>query len=381
MRVENTMRKLSFVFGALLFATALLVIGQTPSNDIDPPAVQQLLTQFKVPGVSIAVIKDFRVEWARGYGVADVETREPVTPDTMFQAASISKTVAAMTSLKAIQDGRFKLDQDINTVLKSWKLPGGEFTKDHPVTPRSLMSHTSGTGDGFGFPGYSPNAPLPTLVQILDGMPPSNRPRVRLERPPMTGFKYSGGGVMIEELALTDAVGKPFEQLTREWVMNPLEMVNSTYEQPLPAARQKQAARAHDRNGARMGDPWHVYPEHAAAGLWTTPTDLAKFLIEVQKSLRGQSNRVLTQSMTQEMVTPVGVGPFAVGFQIEKQGEGWYFMHGGSNWGFQCDMIAHRVKGYGVVIMTNADSGPPLIQELRRRIARQYNWDIFDRPI
>src|SRR5215475_7107753 len=130
------MRKFRFLFGALLIATACLVIGQTPSNDIDPPAVQQLLTQFKVPGVSIAVIKNFRVEWARGYGVADVETGEPVTPDTMFQAASISKTVAAMMSLKAIQDGRFKLDQDINTVLKSWKLQESQFTKDRPVTPR-----------------------------------------------------------------------------------------------------------------------------------------------------------------------------------------------------------------------------------------------------
>src|SRR5262249_49853011 len=217
---------------------AWLAFSQAPSNALDPATVQQLLTQFKVPGVSIAVIKDFKVEWARGYGVADVETGAPVTPETMFQAASISKTVAAMASLKAIQDGRFKLDQDVNTVLKSWKLPGGEFTKDQPVTPRNLMSHTSGTGDGFGFPGYSPGAPLPTLVQIMDGLPPSNRPRVRLERPPMTGFKYSGGAVMIEELALTDAVGKPLEQLAREWVMSPLEMANSTYEQPLPAARQ-----------------------------------------------------------------------------------------------------------------------------------------------
>ena len=134
-------------------------------------------------------------------------------------------------------------------------------------------------------------------------------------------------------------------------------MTNSTYEQPLPAARQQQAARAHDRNGARRGDPWHVYPEQAAAGLWTTPTDLAKFVIEVQQSLLGRSNRVLAKASMQEMVTPVGVGPFAVGFQMEKRGEGWYFMHGGSNWGFQCDMIGHRVKGYGMAIMTNSDSG------------------------
>jgi len=355
--------------------------SQTPPAPLDAGTVQSLLAQFKVPGVSIAVIKDFKIEWAKAYGLADVEAGTPATTDTLFQAASISKTIAAMASVKAVQDGRFKLDQDINTILKSWKLPGGEFTKDRPVTPRSLMSHTSGTGDGFGFPGYSPNTPLPTIVQILDGEQPSNRRKVRLERPPMTGYKYSGGAVMIEELALTDAVGKAFGQIAREWVLNPIEMTNSTYEQPLPASREKQAARAHDRNGSRMGDPWHVYPEHAAAGLWTTPTDLAKFLIEVQKSLLGQSNRVLSQTMMQEMVTPVGVGPFAVGFSVEKKGEGWYFMHSGSNWGFQCDMLAHRVKGYGIVVMTNGDNGGALIRELERRIQEENKWDVFDKPI
>jgi CubicO group peptidase (beta-lactamase class C family) len=367
------------VVAALLLVTGLR--AQSPSAPLDAAAVQELLEQFHVPGVSIAVFNDFRISWAKGYGIADADTGAPVTADTLFQAASISKTIAAMTSMKAVQDGRFTLDQDVNSILKSWKLPGGAFTKDRPVTPRGLMSHTSGTGDGFGFPGYAPGTPLPSVVQILDGVPPSNRRPVRLERPPATGFKYSGGAVMIEQLALTDAAGKPFEQLAREWVLNPIGMTNSTYEQPLPASRHAQAARAHDRLGKRMGDPWHVYPEQAAAGLWTTPTDLARFLIEAQLSLQGKSNRVLKQAAMQEMVTPVGVGPFAVGFQIEKQGEGWYFMHGGSNWGFQCDMIAHRVKGYGVVIMTNGDNGYPLIQELRTRIERANTWDVFDKPL
>ena len=343
--------------------------------------IDALRKQFNVPGVSVAVIKDFKIEWARGYGVMDAATNAPVTTDTLFQAASISKTVAAMASMKAVQNGRFTLDQDVNTILKSWKLPGGEYTKDSPVTPRSLMSHTSGTGDGFGFPGYRPDTPLPTLPQILDGQAPSNLRQVRLERPPLTGFKYSGGAVMIQQLALMDAVGRPFADIARDWVLGPIGMTNSTYEQPLPAARQKQAALAHNRAGARMDAPWHVYPEQAAAGLWTTPTDLAMFLIEVQKTLAGHSTRVLTRSNMLEMVTPVGVGPFAVGFQVGKQGEGWYFGHGGSNWGYQCNMNAHRIKGYGVVVMTNSDSGGALMQALMRGIQQAYKWDIYDQPI
>ena len=343
--------------------------------------IDALRKQFNVPGVSVAVIKDFKIEWARGYGVMDAATNAPVTTDTLFQAASISKTVAAMTSMKAVQNGRFALDQDVNTILKSWKLPGGDYTKDRSVTPRSLMSHTSGTGDGFGFPGYSPDAPLPTLPQILDGQAPSNLRPVRLERPPLTGFKYSGGAVMIQQLALMDAVGRPFAEIARDSVLAPIGMTNSTYEQPLPAARQKQASFAHDRMGARMDAPWHVYPEQAAAGLWTTPTDLAMFLIEVQRTLEGQSTRVLTRANMLEMVTPVGVGPYAVGFQVTKQGEGWYFGHSGSNWGFQCNMIAHRIKGYGLVMMTNSDSGGALMQALLRGITQAYKWDILDQPI
>ena len=386
-----------FVVALLLASSALL--GQTqpppptpappaatpavqyPAGPIDAVDIDALRKQFNVPGVSIAVIKDFKIEWARGYGIADVETSTPVTAETMFQAASISKTVAAMTSMRAVQDGRFTLDQDVNTILKSWKLPGGDFTKDRPVTPRGLMSHTSGTGDGFGYPGYAPGAPLPTMVQMADGLAPSNRPPVRLERPPMTGFKYSGGAVMIQELALTEAMGKPLAELARDWVLAPIGMTNSTYEQPLPSSREKQAARAHSRMGARMGDPWHVYPEHAAAGLWTTPSDLARFLIEVQNTLAGASTKVLSRPMMLEMVTPVGVGPYAVGFTVQKLGEGWYFGHGGSNWGFQCSMRAHRLKGYGVVIMTNGDNGGALVAALQDRIQQAYQWDVLDKPI
>jgi CubicO group peptidase (beta-lactamase class C family) len=374
-----------FLICAIGFASTTFLRSQAPADAAasisDAAAMQRLLDQYKVPGVSIAIIKDFKIAATFVYGVADVETGAKVTTETLFQAASISKPVAAMASLKAVQEGRFSLDQDVNTILKSWKLPMGSFANGPPVTPRTLMSHTSGTGDGFGFPGYSPGAPLPTIPQILDGEKPANLRPVRLERPPLTGFKYSGGAALIQQLALMDAVGKPFDQIAREWVLTPIGMTNSTFEQPLPAARQRQAARAHNPQGQRVADAWHEYPELAAAGLWTTPTDLARFAIEVQLELLGRSTRVLSQATVREMVTPVGVGPFAVGFQISKLGEGWYFEHGGSNFGFQCDLIAHRVKGYGYAIMTNGAAGGALIQQLRQIIQREYAWDVLDQPI
>ena len=356
--------------------------AQSPDRQgLDRLTLTQVMERFGVPGVSVAVIKDFKIEWAKGYGVADVESGMRVDADTMFQAASISKPVAAMAAVRAAQDGRFGLDQDVNAILKSWKLPDSDFTRGHPVTPRALMSHTSGLGDGFGFPGYHPSAPRPTLVQILDGSAPSNVGKVLMERPPFVAEKYSGGGVTLMQLLMTDALGKPYPEIMQSLVLGPIGMTNSAYEQPLSDAHDRHAARAHNGRGLAMDTKWHVYPELAAAGLWTTPTDLAKFAIEVQQTALGRSTRVLTRASVLEMLTPVGVGDYAVGFAITKKGEGWYFAHGGSNWGFQCSLIAHRVKGYGVAIMTNSDSGGPVIREIEARVAAAYGWDSLDKPV
>ena len=349
-------------------------------NDLGKLTINELMARFNVPGVSIAVIRDQQIHWAKGYGVADVATGAPVNTETMFQAASMSKPVAAMGVLRAVQDGLFTLDDDINRILTSWKLDGGEYTRQRPVTPRMLTSHISGLGDGFGFPGYDPSDSIPTVVQILQGNKLSNVGVLFMERPPMTLMEYSGGGVMLMQQALSDARKRPFADIMRDDVLRPIGMTRSTYEQPLPQSFDRNAARAHSSEGKSMGAKWHVYPEQAAAGLWTTPSDLARFLIEVQRSAAGQSNRVLSRTLVQEMLSPVGVGDYAVGFAISKIGQGWYFSHGGSNWGFRATMIAHKSNGYGLVIMTNADQGGAVASELSRRIQLAYQWDSFAQP-
>ncbi len=334
-----------------------------------------------VPGLSLTVIRDFGIHWSRGYGSADVVSGAAVTPDTLFQAASISKPVTALAVLRAVQDGRLRLDDDVNQMLASWKLSASEHTARQPVTLRGLLSHTSGTDDGFGFPGYSPSGSTPTVVQILNGEAPSNTGRVMVGRPPLTAYKYSGGGVTLVQLLLTDVFKRPFPDLLRESVLAPIGMTHSAYEQPLSAAWDRTAARAHDRTGAARDVKWHVYPELAAAGLWTTAPDLARFGIELQNSLHGRSNRVISRATAIEMMTPVGVGPFGLGVQIDKRGEGWYVSHGGSNWGFQCILVVHKLKGYGFAAMTNSDSGGRLLAEVQQRVASAYNWDSLDQPL
>jgi CubicO group peptidase (beta-lactamase class C family) len=336
--------------------------------------LSELMKLTKTPGVSVAVFQNSKIIWTKTYGVADVVTKEPVTPLTLFQAASISKPVAAMAVLKAAKNGKFGLDDDINTLLKYWKLPDNEFTKIRKVTPRMLLSHTAGTTVP-GFKGYHPDSPIPTAPQLLSGKPPANSAPVIVDVEPFTLSRYSGGGFTILQLALEDILGKPFPAILEESVLRPIGMTNSRYDQPPSRGRATRAARAHNNQGEAMDARWHVYPELAAAGLWTTPSDLALFAIEVQLSLQGKSRGGLNKSMAEKMVTPVGVGYYGLGFATQLRGDDWYFEHSGGNWGFRCDLIAHRDKGYGAVIMTNSDSGNDVVYELRRRIAIEYRWD------
>ncbi|HEV2859405.1 MAG TPA: serine hydrolase [Pyrinomonadaceae bacterium] len=342
-------------------------------------SIEERMRHYNVPAVSVAVVKDFKVEWARAYGVKDAETKEPATEKTLFQAGSISKPVAAMAALKQVELGKLSLDSDINERLTSWKIPANEFTAKKKVTLANLLSHTAGL-TVHGFPGYAPGEKIPTVPEILDGGGPANTAPVRVDLEPGTKFRYSGGGTTVMQLALTDTLRKPFPVIAKETVLAPLGMKDSTYEQPLPADWLKRAASGHRAGGFPVEGKLHVYPEMAAAGLWTTPTDLATFGIEVQLSLQGKSNKVLSKAMTERMVTPFIEGSPGLGFFPEKRGaSSFYFGHNGADEGFRAMLLMHRDKGYGVAVMVNSDNGQ-IMGEVIRAVAAEYGWDEYLPP-
>jgi len=331
------------------------------------------MAALHVPGVSVAAIRGGKIEWARGFGVTRIGG-PPVTPDTLFQAASISKPVAAMAVLRLVQQGKLDLDADVNQYLKTWKLPGNKFTESHKVAIRELLTHTAGL-TVHGFAGYAAGAPLPTLVQILNGEKPANSAAIRVDTEPGSIWRYSGGGYVVAQLLVQDVTGQPFAKLMHDTVLEPIGMARSTYGQPLPASRMSEVATPYRSDGQPVPGGPHTYPEMAPAGLWTTPSDLARYAMEVQKSLAGNSNRVLSAAMIRQMLTPglnhQGLGPGTGGSAGRP-----YFTHGGANEGYRCNLLAYN-EGDGLVVMTNGDNGGQLANEIQRTVAREYDWPDF----
>lgn len=352
-----------------------LLPGIIINGELKPMKLADRMAHHKTPGLSIAVINNYKIEWARGYGFLETGKPAPVTPQTLFQAASISKPVAVMGALRMIENGQFTLDENVNDKLTSWKMPNNEFTVTEKVTPRRLMTHSAGL-TVHGFPGYKFGGEYPSVLQILNGEKPANTAPVRVDIIPGNRWRYSGGGTTVLQLLMQDVSKKPFPALMKELVLGPVGMKNSTYEQPLPARMQEQAAVAHDREGKAVTAKWHVYPEMAAAGLWTTPTDLALLAIEVQKANLGQSKKVISQQMAKQMLT-YQIAEMGLGFFLKGRPAPHLFSHGGSNEGFNCNLVSYFDRGQGVVIMTNSDNGSQVVGELLNAVAAEYGWQDY----
>jgi CubicO group peptidase (beta-lactamase class C family) len=348
---------------------AIRVRGATA---LPPMRLADRMAYYRVPGVGIAVINNGALEWARGYGVTAAHETRPVTTDTLFQAASISKPLTAMAALALVQDGRLSLDEDVNLKLKSWRVPDNTFTAGRQVTLRALLAHNAGFNvEDVG--SYAAGEPLPTLAQALDGLSPAHSPPIRVEAEPGKAFRYSGGGYSVIQQLLIDVTGMPFPDLMQDLVLGKLGMTSSTFRQPLPAEYDAAAATGHDVNGEPLPGRWHVFPQAAAAGLWTTPSDLARFAIEVQRSFNGQSNAVLSIAMMKEMMTPRLAG-YGLGWWVGGTGTRASFSHPGKNEGFLCMLFAYLDTGQGAVVMTNGDGGNALFNQILRGIAHEYGW-------
>jgi CubicO group peptidase (beta-lactamase class C family) len=352
------------------------IVAQAARLDSLDTFVKGQMTQRHVRGLSLAVIKDGRIAVARAYGVTDDSSRAPVTTATLFQAGSISKPVSALGALHLVEAGTLRLDDDVNATLKSWKVPENRFTATEKVTLRRLLSHSAGM-TVHGFPGYDVSDRVPTLVQVLDGAPPANTAAIRVDTTPGAIWRYSGGGITVMQQMVVDVTGEPFPQYMQKTVLGPIGMTSSSFEQPLPNARAALTAAGYYADGTPVRGRWHLYPEMAAAGLWTTPTDLAKFAIEVQETLAGRGHGVVSPAMARQYITEQKSG-YGLGVGVQGAGHALRFSHGGRDEGFDALLIAGAETGDGVAIMINANDNSRLMGRVREYVERA--WKFSDLP-
>jgi CubicO group peptidase (beta-lactamase class C family) len=328
------------------------------------------MEHYRVPAVSIAVINDGVVEWAKGYGVKRAGGSDSVSVSTLFQAASISKPVTAAAILRLRDRGVLDLDVDVNEYLQSWQVKANECTAESPVTLRGLLAHNAGV-NVHGFPGYVAGETVPTAVDVLSGK--GNTDPVEVVSVSGERQQYSGGGYIIAQVLLEDVTGEPFHSVMESEVLEPMGMSESTYEQPLPERLAALAAVGHGSNGNPIEGRWRTHPEQAAAGLWTTPTDLARFLLDLRAAYLGSTNAALKPGTVREMLTRQ-LGGSGLGLVVAGTGDSVRISHGGANIGYRAFMVLYPVTGDGVAVMTNAEGGSDLRMEVVRAVSRVYDW-------
>ena len=334
--------------------------------------LEERMKFYKANGVSIAVIKDYKIEWAKGYGYADSLRQRPVTKETLFQAGSNSKSLNAVGILKLVQEGKLNLDVDINNYLKTWKFPYDSLSKGKKITIKNLLSHTAGL-NVHGFFGYKNWEAIPTITQILNGQKPANSEAIRSLFEPSLKYEYSGGGTTISQLIIEDVTGKPYDEYMFENVLKPLNMNNSFFTQPPPLIKHNLLATGFYNDGKSVPGKYHIYPEQAAAGLWTNPTDLAKYVIETQLSLLGKSQKILSKEMTKLRLTPYIDSKAALGVFIFDKNGVKHFEHGGVDEGFVSQYVGTLEKGNGAVVMINTYD-TAFFYEILSSIASIYDW-------
>ena len=351
----------------------MLIEGEQPYNLLDR------MEYYKVPGVSIAVIKDFKIDLVKQYGLRDVELDLPVTDSTLFGAGSLSKAAAAVIILHMVYEGKFNLDDNVNDYLTSWKVPENEFTRQAAVTIGRLLNHSSG---------FEPSPPMsfapeemPDLIQYLNAEPPLNIQPATIGYVPGTAFKYSNAGFSTLQILAEDISGQSFPKFAQEVLFDRLRMKHSTFEQPLSPDKDRYAASGHNSEGQTMDIRRYAYPCVTAGGLWCSAEDYAKLIIEIQKALKGKSTAIFSQKLAQQMVMPHEAKEYGFGVFMRYTDSVTYFGHIGDQRGFFAGFVAHPTEGYGAVVMTNGANGINLIREIIASVASVYDWQTYLPPV
>ncbi|EKD82556.1 MAG: beta-lactamase [uncultured bacterium] len=339
--------------------------------------LKNLLKKHNVAGISFAVLRDFHFAYAQCEGFINNESQEPLWPDSLFQGASISKILSAVLTMILVEKGKLDLDKPVKKNLKSWKLLENEWTKNTPVTIRHILSHFSGINVPT-YRGFFKEDPIPTFKDVLDGIESCDAPAVIVEKPVDEQFSYSTGAFAVLQMVLEDVTNESFETLVQRELLQPLNMHRTLFAQPLPLHLSGNAACGHRSAGELVPGNWFVYPTQAGSGVWTTPTDLAKFALHLQKILLGDLSGLLQLPRLREMISPYREPFFGLGFALyNDKGPGMSFGHTGNTEGYRSMFIAHESSGCGAFILANSDNADPVIKEIINQIARSEGWEGF----
>jgi CubicO group peptidase (beta-lactamase class C family) len=357
---------------------AVYLKGQKPEK----LSLTRRMSFYKVPGVSVAVLDRYEVDWAKAYGIKDVRSAQPLTPGTIFQAGALSQPVAAAIALHLIDRGEVGLDEDINGRLRSWKVPDNKFTAAHKVTLRALLTHSAGFTDRV-FSGFGPEEPIPVLGQILRGEKPAENSPLEPEFPPGSKVRDSEAGFAVLEQLLSDLSGRTFPELAKETIFDTLGLKVSTFELPLPRERRVYAASGYRADGGPVEAGWDTYPMLAAKGLWANPAEFSAFILEIMRAAMGQSEAILSPAAARLMLS-AQLDYKGLGLNVDGTGQDGNINLRGRTEGYTSFLIVYPYRGQGAVIMTNSSNGGLLTEEILRAISAAYGWPHFkpaERPL
>ena len=345
--------------------------GVLPNQYGPPQNLSDRMMLEQIPGLSVAVVDDGVIEWARGFGVKEFGQNGPVTNETLFEAASITKTIFTVALMKLVDEGILDLDEDVNNYLKSWRIPkNGNWQPI--VTLRQILSHTAGLNI-HGVVGYARGDSIPTLVQVLNGEPPSIQPPITADGIPGLSNRYSTGGYAIAEQVVIDVIGRSVAELVREIVLEPLQMGHSSMEEPLPSRFEKLMATGHTWSRHPIKGKWQAHTL-GVSRLRTTPSDLARLGIEFQRALQGKPTAVLSNASATQMLNPPIGNEWGLGLRVAGENDSIRFWMTGSSFGFVAMWVFYRDVGKGAVVMNNFDWGDLFLYEVTRAVAGEYAW-------